>query len=135
MNQPNNKFIDVQNQGYLDFPGINTNEGLERVGEDIEIYLQILELFYNSQKDCMINIERSLNELNTNQALHTLHSIKGSAGNIGANDFSDSARQLELALKAGETEFSKLLTNLQQQYEKIFTGLEKHLNIKKDTSQ
>lgn len=129
MNQSNNKIIDHQSQDYLNIPGINTDEGLERIGGDIEIYLQILELFYTSQKDCMISIEQSLNEANTSQALQTLHSIKGSAGNIGANDFSESARQLEQALKAGEIEINQLFSNLHKQYEKIFTGLEKHLKI------
>lgn len=111
----------------LKISGINIDEGLDRVGNDNEIYQQILEVFYNNESDCLDKLLTFIDINDREQSLHLLHSIKGSAGNIGANDLSTAAQRLEQALKNQTTELDPLIIDFRNQYKIVFKALGAHL--------
>lgn len=111
----------------LKLSGINIKEGLERAADDIEIYRQILEMFYNCEFDRQNQLKTHLANADTEQALQVLHSIKGSAGNIGANDLSNAAQKLEQGLKDQLTELDSLILDFHTQFDLVFNSLNAYL--------
>ncbi len=63
---------------------INTAEALNRLGGDRNLYVLILEMFAATQAEAARLIKAALDSGDTACAIRTAHTIKGNAGNIGA---------------------------------------------------
>ena len=86
-------------------PGVDTQSGLARVGNKVEIYRKILRQFANSEKDAPARIRSALASGDRITAEREAHSLKGAAGNIGADAVHAAANRLGEAIKQGaETE-------------------------------
>ena len=103
-------------------PGIDTASGLARVGGNSTIYRNLLIKFAGNQGDAIRKIEAALDEKNLKNAILIAHTLKGTAGNIGASKLFEAARELEVALreeepsegllKMAEGELSKVLSSI-----------------------
>ena len=62
-------------------------------------YISIVDDFNNITSEIINKLINEHNTLETEEILQSLHSIKGSSGNLGASQLSLNLRQLELALK------------------------------------
>lgn len=108
-----------------DFIGLDTEDGLLRVGGNRQLYQKILLKFANSQKGIINTIDELLKEQDYETAKRHAHTLKGVAGNIGAHGLYELARILEVAinnqrppeeiisgLKEVESELSQILNEI-----------------------
>ncbi|MEA3427674.1 MAG: Hpt domain-containing protein, partial [Thermodesulfobacteriota bacterium] len=64
-----------------------------------DVFKRILIGFLNNNKDTANNIKDLFEKKDWESLMHLAHSLKGSAGNIGANDLQEAAFQIEKACR------------------------------------
>ncbi len=80
-------------------PGLNVNAGLSRMGGDWTVYQRILERFYSIHRESDREIQGALDRQDWSEAFYLVHTLKGSAGNIGADSVFQAAGDLESDLQ------------------------------------
>ncbi|HCN90923.1 MAG TPA: hypothetical protein DIT28_17390 [Oxalobacteraceae bacterium] len=89
-------------------PGFDTAETLERLAGDVSLYHSILRMFPEIVKDSMTVFHHAL-DVNDDAAVKAvLHSIRGMAGNVGATMLTNTASELEFALRAGNVDARRI---------------------------
>ncbi len=81
-----------------DYPGLSIETGLRRMGDDWEGYSQLLQLFSMTYRSFDQDFETLLDRDDYDQARDLLHTLKGAAGNIGAEDLMQAVSKLEQEL-------------------------------------
>ncbi|MCX4025506.1 transporter substrate-binding domain-containing protein [Endozoicomonas sp. SM1973] len=103
------------NQPQLEWPeqlaSIDLTAGLSRVMQNQVLYCKLLRDFINQQPANLQSLEQSLTSQDWEQALYQAHTMKGVAGNIGANELQDSCLALEKLLKAEQFEQAEQALN------------------------
>jgi len=102
--------------------GIDTEEGLSRVANNKPLYLNLLNRFLTHHANAATELQEALAAQDFHKARRMAHSIKGVAGNLGANEVSKAAAALEAAIKTSngkqtreaEVGFSKALAHVMQ---------------------
>jgi len=84
--------------------GIDTADGLARVGGNKKLYRKILKKFRAGNEGVMEKIRAELDQNDLDQAERLVHGVKGASGNIGATELFESARILDDALKLEKTD-------------------------------
>ncbi|ETR72844.1 MAG: two-component system, unclassified family, sensor histidine kinase and response regulator [Candidatus Magnetoglobus multicellularis str. Araruama] len=79
-------------------PMIDMDEGLERLGGNISVFMELLQYFCTTYKDYATKIPDWI-ENDYDLAIREVHSFKGAAGNLSARPLQASALRLETALK------------------------------------
>jgi HPt (histidine-containing phosphotransfer) domain-containing protein len=88
-------------------------EALERVGEDKEFLVELIEGFIESLPEVLDALDSSVDEKEPQQLLSKAHSLKGSLLNLGAQASADVAYQLEIVADLKElTHASVLMSKL-----------------------
>jgi HPt (histidine-containing phosphotransfer) domain-containing protein len=106
------------------WPGIDREQALMRVRGNEKILEKILVSFYENQKDTCEQVEAFLAAGNTQDAIMALHTLKGSAANIGASDLAKLATQAETSCRNGEREKLTLdISVLSVELRKVILGL------------
>jgi signal transduction histidine kinase/HPt (histidine-containing phosphotransfer) domain-containing protein/ActR/RegA family two-component response regulator len=82
-----------------DLPEINWSEGLARVAGNRILYEKLLHDFARQYGSVDSALQQCLDENDLEEMGNLIHTIKGTAGNLGANKLNDAARFLENALK------------------------------------
>jgi two-component system sensor histidine kinase/response regulator len=83
-------------------PGLDSEDGLRRVGNNRKLYLKLLRQFASQQG---VAAERIAEELRTGQreaAERSAHTVKGVGANLGARKVQEAAGELESAIRKGE---------------------------------
>ena len=83
-------------------PGINIQGALNALKIDSSVFRQILIGFFQNNKDTISNIRDAFVAGDWEALTHLSHSLKGSAGNIGAEELHAAALDLETAGRKGE---------------------------------
>lgn len=83
-------------------PGINIQNALNALKIDSDVFKRILVGFLQNNKDAISNIRDAFVIRDWESLTHMSHSLKGSAGNIGAEELHEAALNLETASKKGE---------------------------------
>ncbi len=112
-----------------DIPGIDLQWGLERVGGNRRLYLTLLDEFFSHHNSDAEHLDAALKQGKEENARHTLHTLVGVSGNIGAHRLQEAAAVLHdqviqdmAGLKDGlPLEFHDAFTEL-------FTGLRSFLD-------
>ncbi len=81
-------------------PAINLPLGLSRIGDNWPAYQRLLHTFHQIHQLTAADVRAALDQGDLSQALHLVHTLKGSAGNIGAELLYQSATTLEQDLQA-----------------------------------
>ena len=84
--------------------GINIKEGLMRLGGNEKLYLSILMKLRDDYAKTDQEINDLLQSEKAGEAERLAHSIKGVAGNVGADSLQEAAAALESAIKKGATD-------------------------------
>jgi two-component system sensor histidine kinase/response regulator len=79
--------------------GIEISEGLNRVGGNQKLYRKLLIKLREDYASAQDEIAAMLAQGNYEEAERAAHSIKGVAGNVGANQLQKAGTQLETAIK------------------------------------
>ena len=82
--------------------GIDTADGVARLGGNVGSYLKLLSKFADNQADVVDRIRQEHEAGNHEEAVRAAHTLKGVSGSIGASALQEVAQQLESALKEGE---------------------------------
>jgi len=91
-----------------ELPGIDIASGLARLGGNLTLYRKLLGKFEGNQAQSAEEIRQAVSGGDMETALRGAHTIKGVAGNIGAMQLAELAKELESNLKAGKAWKQKL---------------------------
>ncbi|HJV93342.1 MAG TPA: response regulator, partial [Azonexus sp.] len=91
--------------------GLDVAAGLKVVSGKAASYQRILRLFADSQAETVEQLRRQLAQQHYPEVERIAHTLKGSAGNIGAMEIRQLAADLEQAIKHGARETSTDLLN------------------------
>ncbi|MBF0287076.1 MAG: response regulator [SAR324 cluster bacterium] len=92
-----------------ELPGLQIKTGLIRVGGNQKTYLDILKMFQKNQGQAIQEIQNSLQNQKIEQAVRQAHTLKGVAGNIGAMELYETAKQLETDIREKENKIPEAL--------------------------
>ena len=81
----------------IEVDGLNTAKGLRLSNQDLELYYKTLEVFCDDGNEQTGNIRLSLESRNLELYTIYVHALKSAAANIGADQLSDMALELEAA--------------------------------------
>ena len=81
--------------------GLDIENGLKRVGGNKKLYLKILNQFSNSNREFAKEVIKAVEEKDQELAVRTAHTLKGVAGNLGATELFEAAKNLEYFLHDG----------------------------------
>ena len=96
---------------------LNWQDGLNRLLNNKDLYVTLLNKFITSQQDIPQQLAAALAAGDKEKLCFEAHTIKGVAANLGAEALADVARQLELTVKKGEDpadDLAKLAAIMQQ---------------------
>jgi two-component system sensor histidine kinase/response regulator len=82
-------------------PGINIQNALNALNIDGDLFKRILLGFLQNNRDTMSNVRNAFESKDWESLAHLSHSLKGSAGNIGAEKVYEAALNLENASRKG----------------------------------
>ena len=89
-------------------PGVNTTQGLARMAGNQALYRRLLLRFVDTQIGTGEHIRQALAEGDITAAEHLAHTLKGVAGNIGAEVLQQKATALDQALRRNDGQGQKL---------------------------
>ncbi|NET28553.1 response regulator [Okeania sp. SIO1I7] len=78
--------------------GVDVEAGVHRIGGNINAYRHILWQFREQNQNTLANIQATITATDYTTARNQVHTIKGTAGNIGAKDLFVAASALEKSL-------------------------------------
>jgi two-component system sensor histidine kinase/response regulator len=90
--------------GLAPLPGLDTADGLRRLGGNAKLYRRLLERFVQEQADAPARISASLQAGDREGAVRAAHTLKGVAGNLGLHEVHERAAALEDALFPAQQE-------------------------------
>jgi two-component system, sensor histidine kinase and response regulator len=95
-----NRDVTVSQQGATvpEIQGINTTDGLRRIGGNVRLYRALLEQF--AEDHAVTELQSALNRRDHATAARLAHTVKGMAGNIGAKGLSELAERLERCIQS-----------------------------------
>ncbi|MGI6629852.1 MAG: response regulator [Bacillota bacterium] len=94
--------------------------GLKNMGDNLELYLQVLEEYRNENQDTLERLETAVREKRYVHAAQIVHKVKGSSGSIGAKSLYDAAILLQKAL---DEENEDEIIPLHQRFAKLLKKL------------
>ena len=110
-----------------DLPGISLENGLSRVGGNRTLYLRLLGKFLHDFENSVCQIQDALTNNELTLAQRLAHTVKGVAGNIGAQNIQKSAGIVELAVKEKNlSDINKPLERLALDLSMVIDGLKKN---------
>ena len=81
-------------------PGIDVDEGLNRVGGNKKLYWKLLKDFAQNYRTVVTDIRQGITEGRIEEAKRIAHTVKGVSGNISARDVFSISERVEKALAA-----------------------------------
>ena len=106
-------------------PGIDLQAGLATCMGKVELYLRLLRKFHASQQDFSTALLAAQAESDPSATARLAHTLRGTAGNIGALDVAQAASALELACQRGadEQELAQRLEQVERCLTPVLEGL------------
>jgi len=98
-------------------PGFDIQAGVARLGGNAQLYRELLQSFYREKAEVLVRLSQLLEAGEQESARELVHSVKGVAGNLSADQLFIAAKQLENSLKA---EQPVNLHDLKEDFEKKF---------------
>ncbi len=107
-----------------DLPGLSVRSGLQRVSNNRELYGNLLRRFRSGNTDFLFRLRHALAGDDTSTAVQMLHTLKGVAGNLGAEELFDAAAELENLLKAEQAAgLDEALATLQTWFGRVLEAI------------
>jgi CheY-like chemotaxis protein/HPt (histidine-containing phosphotransfer) domain-containing protein len=109
-----------------DLPGIDTARGLARVGGNARLYRTLLTKFRRDYADVAHQVQNALEGNEQELARRLAHTVKGVAGNVGAEALQKAAGDLERAIRQGAFEDASTLNRpFAAALQQVLTSLER----------
>jgi len=97
----------VEERPSITIDGVNVERGIMLTGGTAEYYLETLATFHNDGLERVNEIVRCLESNDIPLYITNVHALKSASANIGANDVSEAAYDLEMAALQGNMDFVK----------------------------
>jgi two-component system sensor histidine kinase/response regulator len=107
-----------------ELPGIDSRAGLATCGGNTKLYRKLLIKFRDGERDFEPRFRMARDEGDTEAATRFAHTLKGTAGNIGARDVQAAAGKLERACRKGAKSVDGLLAAAVAELRSVVEGLE-----------
>jgi signal transduction histidine kinase/DNA-binding response OmpR family regulator/HAMP domain-containing protein len=109
--------------------GLDTRDGLARVGGNRELYLRLLRQFASEQGSVLGRIADAERAGRPGDAERLAHTVKGVAANLGARDVADAAGQLERGFRdrANDADIAAARRALADRLEPLLSALGREL--------
>jgi PAS domain S-box-containing protein len=105
---------------------LNTAAALTRLGGNMDLYERLLKKFHNDYASVVKQIRGALQVNDLVLAQRQAHTLKSVAAALGAEALSDTAKQLELAIKTGDQAlFNNFLAETEDQINVVLADLAK----------
>lgn len=75
----------------------------EKLGLEVDEYLELLELFIDTSDADMANLENAVRTKNAGEAEKAAHSLKGASASLGLTKIAEIARLIEKSAREGST--------------------------------
>ncbi|MCB1734832.1 MAG: response regulator [Gammaproteobacteria bacterium] len=102
---------------------VDTQSGLSRVGGNTGLFLKILRKFHDSQRDVSSRIRDAVAVGDAELAQREAHTLKGLAGNIGADALQAAAADVEAVLKDSRDDLGDQLATLDKKLDAVIDAL------------
>ena len=83
---------------------MNSKKMSEKLGLEEDEYLELVELYIETSKSDLINLQSAINSKNMEMIAGIAHSLKGAAMNLGLDDFLELAKSIEKSSRDRELE-------------------------------
>ena len=108
-------------EAFFEIPGVNTRKGVQHSGGALEDYHEILAIYAFDSEKRLAEMMKYYKEDDIKSLTICVHAVKSASANIGADNVSDMAAELESACKLGD--ISYVDTNLQPFLDALVTLL------------
>lgn len=106
--------------------GIDSQSAINRLGGNKKLYRKLLAQFRKNHRSDIQMIRQSLESGDTETAKRIIHTIKGAAGNLGAQEVYDVSAELEsMADKFEKGYLEPFLENLNKVMDEVFSSIAK----------
>jgi ABC-type amino acid transport substrate-binding protein/signal transduction histidine kinase/DNA-binding response OmpR family regulator/HPt (histidine-containing phosphotransfer) domain-containing protein len=117
-------------------PGIALKKGLSRVNNKVSLFRKILKKFYKEYANTPAEIIATLADSDAELARRLAHTVKGVAGNIGAEDLQAVAADLEDAIRDEDSEaIHRALPVFETALESARSALQPYIDVAVDYIQ
>jgi HPt (histidine-containing phosphotransfer) domain-containing protein len=125
----------VNDPSIPDIAGLDIPAALNRLDGNVKLYLWVLRTFVKEESNTAIAIEEALIEGNTKLALRNAHTIKSTAGSMGAEKMEELARTLEnsIALDEPPERIREALRRFADEEYRLMTEISSHLPVAQET--
>ncbi|WP_196594123.1 response regulator [Pectinatus sottacetonis] len=114
----------------INISGLDTSVGLKRVLNKRPVYINLLEKFIQGQADIISLTTRQLHSDDYISAERSIHTLKGTAGAIGALSIQKQAGQLEIAIKNNDLpQINKLIPSINNNLSTLIKEINDHLPL------
>lgn len=83
----------------IEIPGIEFKKAITTLGIEPHVFMHILQTFFKNHEPFIYNLETAWQDQNREKVITLIHSLKGSAGGIGAHKLQTQAMDLEQICK------------------------------------
>lgn len=114
-----------------DLPGVKVSESVRRMGGSVDLYYSLLDMFSTNQKNIVRDIRASLAAGDLKTAERQAHTLRGIAGNLGAESLQNQAELLEKNIKNGVLDdVEYLLEKIGHELDILLTGIARALKAR-----
>ncbi|MCK5735052.1 MAG: response regulator, partial [Spirochaetaceae bacterium] len=119
-------------------PGLNLDQGLKRVGGNRKVYKKIILSFAEKNRNFSQELQALLDSDELLEAERLAHTLKGVAGNIGADSVFSTVTELDAELKKDKYSAElvhRLLRKTVEELNRLFSSLETFISIQLQDSK
>ncbi|MBY0339894.1 MAG: PAS domain S-box protein [Rhodocyclaceae bacterium] len=106
-------------EGFPVIAGIDRERAMRRLGGDREMFLSLLQMFFEDNGRIVAQVREALTEGQREEAGRRMHTLASNAGFICADALMQAARQLEAAIDRGDTPMDEALALLDAQLDEL----------------
>lgn len=114
------------------FNSIDTETGLSRVADNKKLYLTLLKKFVELNKNFKIELGNELEKKNKENAIRLIHTMRGSAGNLGAKQLYELASSFELEIQKGFNYVRPIYNEFINEFEIVYNELCNNISFEKE---
>ncbi len=122
----------IESETLPDLPGINVAETVRRMGGSVALYCKLLDKFRTTERNTVTTIRETLAADDRSTAERQAHTLRGTAGTLGAKNLQELAASLEGCIhKAEFGEVDSLLEKIDLELAAFIAGIDQALEARK----
>lgn len=113
----------------MEIKGIDMAAGLASVGDDEEIYNDILQIYYEDGVEMLEVLKKNLQYTDMKLFITHTHAMKSASKGIGADDVSERFKEMEFAGKDGDiTKIEERFMSCLEAFEELLGNIKRYLD-------